>query len=56
VVHSLDAWWDMKARGFQRPLSGYKPIHMPKNTATGVILGVVSGGPSQRGCRSRGCS
>ncbi|CAO4148848.1 cytochrome o ubiquinol oxidase subunit I [Methylorubrum extorquens] len=42
VVHSLDAWWDMKARGFQRPLSGYKPIHMPKNTATGVILGVVS--------------
>ncbi|CAO4194401.1 cytochrome o ubiquinol oxidase subunit I [Methylorubrum extorquens] len=42
VVHSLDAWRDMKARGFQRPLSGYKPIHMPKNTATGVILGVVS--------------
>ncbi|MCP1550173.1 MULTISPECIES: cytochrome o ubiquinol oxidase subunit I [Methylorubrum] len=42
VVHRLDAWWDMKARGFQRPLSGYKPIHMPKNTATGVILGMVS--------------
>ena len=42
VVHGLDAWWEMKARGFQRPTSGYKPIHMPKNTATGVILGVVS--------------
>jgi len=42
VVYRLDAWWDMKARGFQRPLSGYKPIHMPKNTATGVILGMVS--------------
>ncbi len=42
VVHNLDAWWEMKARGFQRPAQGYKPIHMPKNTATGVILGVVS--------------
>ena len=42
VVRSLDAWWEMKARGFQRPLTGYKPIHMPKNTATGVILGAIS--------------
>ncbi|ACB82949.1 cytochrome o ubiquinol oxidase, subunit I [Methylorubrum populi BJ001] len=42
VVHGLDAWWEMKARGFQRPTSGYKPIHMPKNTATGVILGAIS--------------
>ena len=42
VVHNLDAWWEMKARGFRRPVQGYKPIHMPKNTATGVILGVVS--------------
>ncbi|MBB2964947.1 cytochrome o ubiquinol oxidase subunit I [Methylobacterium sp. R2-1] len=42
VVRGLDAWWEMKARGFQRPLQGYKPIHMPKNTATGVILGVIS--------------
>ncbi|MBD8905360.1 cytochrome o ubiquinol oxidase subunit I [Methylorubrum zatmanii] len=41
VVHDLDAWWQMKSRGFQRPLQGYKPIHMPKNTATGVILGVL---------------
>ncbi|MEH3116324.1 MAG: cytochrome o ubiquinol oxidase subunit I [Methylorubrum populi] len=42
VVHNLDAWWEMKARGFKRPLEGYKPIHMPRNTATGVILGVIS--------------
>ena len=42
VVRGLDAWWEMKARGFQRPMTGYKPIHMPKNTATGVILGVIS--------------
>ncbi len=38
VVHDSDAWWDMKARGFSRPMTGYKPIHMPKNTATGAIL------------------
>ncbi|MEE7489185.1 cytochrome o ubiquinol oxidase subunit I [Methylobacterium oryzae CBMB20] len=38
VVHDSDAWWDMKNRGFDRPLKGYKPIHMPKNTAAGAIL------------------
>ena len=38
VVHDLDAWWDMKQRGYARPMEGYKPIHMPKNTGTGVIL------------------
>ncbi|MEL6064727.1 MULTISPECIES: cytochrome o ubiquinol oxidase subunit I [unclassified Methylobacterium] len=38
VVHDSDAWWDMKNRGFTRPMTGYKPIHMPKNTATGAIL------------------
>ncbi|MDE2489139.1 MAG: cytochrome o ubiquinol oxidase subunit I [Alphaproteobacteria bacterium] len=38
VVHSLDAWWDMKARGYQRPVEGFIPIHMPKNTGAGVIL------------------
>jgi len=38
VVHDSDAWWDMKNRGFARPMTGYKPIHMPKNTATGAIL------------------
>ncbi len=37
-VHRLDAWWDMKQRGFTRPTSGYLPIHMPKNTGAGVVL------------------
>ena len=38
VVHDLDAWHDMKTRGYRRPASGFKPIHMPKNTAAGIIL------------------
>jgi cytochrome o ubiquinol oxidase subunit 1 len=38
VVHDLDAWYDMKARGHQRPTGGFRPIHMPKNTGAGVIL------------------
>ena len=42
VVHDSDAWWDMKRRGFSRPRQGYKPIHMPRNTATGAILGGLS--------------
>ncbi|WP_428992295.1 cytochrome o ubiquinol oxidase subunit I [Pseudoxanthomonas suwonensis] len=42
VVHDNDAWWDMKQRGAQRPLSGYLPIHMPRNTAAGVVLAGLS--------------
>jgi cytochrome o ubiquinol oxidase subunit 1 len=38
VVHSIDAWWDMKQNGYVRPTKGFLPIHMPKNTAAGVIL------------------
>jgi cytochrome o ubiquinol oxidase subunit 1 len=38
VIHDLDAWHDMKSRGYARPLTGYKAIHMPKNTGTGIIL------------------
>jgi cytochrome o ubiquinol oxidase subunit 1 len=38
IVHDMDAWWDMKARGCERPVTGYRPIHMPKNTGAGVIL------------------
>ncbi len=29
----------MKERGYNRPLTGFKPIAMPKNTPTGIILG-----------------
>ncbi|MBB4099000.1 cytochrome o ubiquinol oxidase subunit I [Sphingomonas kyeonggiensis] len=38
VIHDLDAWYDMKSRGYARPTSGFRPIHMPKNTGAGVIL------------------
>jgi len=42
IVYDHDAWWDMKNRGYKRPTEGFIPIHMPKNTGTGVILGVLS--------------
>jgi len=42
VVHDHDSWYDMKNRGYIRPLGGFKPIHMPRNTGTGVILGALS--------------
>ncbi|MFT3761633.1 MAG: cytochrome o ubiquinol oxidase subunit I [Pseudoxanthomonas sp.] len=42
VVRDNDAWWDMKQHGFQRPIGGFKPIHMPKNTAAGIILAGLS--------------
>ena len=41
-VHDLDAWTDMKKRGYVRPLQGFIPIHMPKNTGTGIILAGLS--------------
>ena len=42
IVHDLDAWWDMKRRGYVRPTSGFIPIHMPKNTGAGVILAGIA--------------
>ncbi|GHA73285.1 cytochrome o ubiquinol oxidase subunit I [Cognatilysobacter bugurensis] len=42
VVHDNDAWWDMKRRGFTRPTGGFIPVHMPRNTAAGVVLSVLS--------------
>ncbi|HEY0293090.1 MAG TPA: cytochrome o ubiquinol oxidase subunit I [Hansschlegelia sp.] len=42
VVHDLDAWEDMKRRGYVRPTEGFIPIHMPKNTGAGVILAGIS--------------
>ncbi|WP_210544490.1 cytochrome o ubiquinol oxidase subunit I [Rhodoferax sp. PAMC 29310] len=38
VVHDNDAWSDMKKRGYQRPVNGFIPIHMPKNTAAGIVI------------------
>ena len=42
VVHDLDAWWDMKKRGHERPAGGFRPIHMPCNTAMGMTLAALS--------------
>ncbi|MGA0600004.1 cytochrome o ubiquinol oxidase subunit I [Caulobacter sp. KR2-114] len=42
VARARDAWWDMKRNGYRRPLSGFRPIHMPRNTGAGVILAALS--------------
>ncbi|TNC15914.1 cytochrome o ubiquinol oxidase subunit I [Methylobacterium terricola] len=42
MVHDGDAWWDMKNRGHQRPVTGFKAIHMPKNTGAGVIISAIA--------------
>ncbi|HEX4598375.1 MAG TPA: cytochrome o ubiquinol oxidase subunit I [Burkholderiaceae bacterium] len=41
-VHASDAWHDMKHHGYVRPLDGFVPIHMPKNTGAGFILAAIS--------------
>ncbi|WP_380783926.1 cytochrome o ubiquinol oxidase subunit I [Sphingomonas sp. R86520] len=38
VIHDLDAWYDMKERGYEPPTEGFRAIHMPRNTGAGVIL------------------
>jgi cytochrome o ubiquinol oxidase subunit 1 len=38
VIHDNDTWWDMKKRGYRRPLYGFRAIHMPRNTGAGIIL------------------
>ncbi len=43
-VHDLDAWWQMKQQGYQRPQGGFIPIHMPKNTWAGIVLAGLSVG------------
>ena len=42
VIHDVDAWADMKKRGYNRPKEGFIPIHMPKNTGAGVIISAIS--------------
>jgi cytochrome o ubiquinol oxidase subunit 1 len=44
IVYDNDAWWDMKQRGYHRPTEGFRPIHMPKNTGTGVVIAALSVG------------
>lgn len=38
IVYDHDSYYDMKQRGYVRPLEGFLPIHMPKNTGAGIIL------------------
>lgn len=42
VVYDNDAWADMKKNGYKRPLSGFVPVHMPKNTAAGLVISGIS--------------
>ncbi|MEJ1963182.1 MAG: cytochrome o ubiquinol oxidase subunit I [Gammaproteobacteria bacterium] len=42
IIHDGDAWWDMKQRGYQRPLEGFRPILMPRNTGAGFVLAALS--------------
>jgi cytochrome o ubiquinol oxidase subunit I len=41
-VFTLDAWHDMKQAGYVRPMSGFTPIHMPKNTGAGFVIAALS--------------
>jgi cytochrome o ubiquinol oxidase subunit I len=39
IVTGRDAYWEMKQRGAaHRQFSTYRPIHMPRNTGTGIII------------------
>jgi len=42
VVHDIDAWQDMKEHGYTRPVEGFGPIHMPRNTPAGMFLAAAS--------------
>ncbi|MDB5856740.1 MAG: Cytochrome-c oxidase [Ramlibacter sp.] len=42
IVHEGDAWYDMKKRGYTRPVAGFVPIHLPKNTSAGFVLAMLS--------------
>lgn len=42
IVGDLDAWDDVKRANVARPLEGFRPIHMPKNTGAGIILAGIS--------------
>jgi cytochrome o ubiquinol oxidase subunit 1 len=42
VVYAVDAWSDMKANGYTAPTSGFRPIHMPRNSGSGVIMSGIA--------------
>jgi len=42
IIHDLDAYADMKERGYVRPEQGFRPILMPRNTPAGLILAALA--------------
>ncbi len=42
IAHEMDAWYDMKQRGVERPTNGFVAIHMPKNTGAGSIIAMLA--------------
>ncbi len=41
-VHDNDTWADMKKNQYARPVQGFLPIHMPKNTGAGFVIAALS--------------
>src|SRR3546814_1717397 len=41
VVYDGDTWADMKKNGYQRPLSGYQPIHMRSEEHTSELQSLM---------------
>jgi len=42
IAHEMDAWYDMKQRGAERPVKGFVDIHMPKNTGAGFVISMLA--------------
>src|SRR6202047_1309367 len=42
VVYGRDAFWEAKRKGLKQPSTAFRRIHMPRNTATGPIVGAFS--------------
>ena len=43
AISGRDAFWELKQSGQAfKPLASYSQIHMPHNTGTGIIIGIVS--------------
>ena len=42
IVYDLDAWHDMKTHGYKHPTDGFHPVHMPRNTATGIFISALA--------------
>ncbi|MDN8980678.1 cytochrome o ubiquinol oxidase subunit I, partial [Staphylococcus aureus] len=42
IIYDNDAWADMKKRNARHPTEGFRDIHMPRNTWTGIVLAGLS--------------